>query len=283
MSFSHILRIPPILIMDKLFKYSFGFSNFTDIIDHVNSTLIQIEIGESTQYYIAFIKITVSCLSKFNKLQNKYKNTDQVIQFYFYFSVFISSLFLLVLPARCLFLVYIHVISVCVVLFSYWANMQILEIISEEYKNVKTNMINEVITWDVDGIIHVFTQLQIVNYLSLILFSIILQYCLSVVNDILLVLTTNHSTHEVNINYNNYFYLEYEIIQVLQVFQIFKFSLLIISTLIVSILGMHRILNKLTILSTLLQSFSLLKILWLNIFKIKKFICDGYNYIQEIK
>jgi len=90
--------------------------------------------------------------------------------------------------------------------------MQILEIISEEYKNVKTNMINEVITWDVDGIIHVFTQLQIVNYLSLILFSIILQYCLSVVNDILLVLTTNHSTHEVNINYNNYFYLEYEII-----------------------------------------------------------------------
>jgi len=70
--------------MDELFKTSFGFPDLADIVfpvndDFVNSTLGQIEIGESAQYYkaifLSFIKIIVSCLSKLNTFLMKNNNT----------------------------------------------------------------------------------------------------------------------------------------------------------------------------------------------------------------
>lgn len=74
MALCNLLRVPPIFIMDELFKSSFGLPEFTDIIfpennDFVNSTIVQIEINESAQYYkailLSFLKIIISCLSKF--------------------------------------------------------------------------------------------------------------------------------------------------------------------------------------------------------------------------
>jgi len=84
MSICDLFRVPPIFIMDELFKTSFGFPELTDIVfpannDFVNSTLSQIEIGESAQYYkaifLSFIKIIVSCLSKLNTFSKKNNNT----------------------------------------------------------------------------------------------------------------------------------------------------------------------------------------------------------------
>lgn len=77
MSLCNLLRVPPIFVMDELFKRSFGLPEFTDIIFSVNNndvftntTVSQIEIIESSQYYkaifLSFIKIIISCLSKFN-------------------------------------------------------------------------------------------------------------------------------------------------------------------------------------------------------------------------
>jgi len=75
MSFHNLLRVPLIFIMDELFKRSFSLPELADIMFPVNSTLNQIEIGQSTQYYTAFIKIIVSCLSKFNKMSMKNNTT----------------------------------------------------------------------------------------------------------------------------------------------------------------------------------------------------------------
>jgi len=70
--------------MDELFKTSFGFPDLADIVfpvndDFVNSTLSQIEIVETAQYYKAIflycIKIIVSCLSKLNTFSMKNNNT----------------------------------------------------------------------------------------------------------------------------------------------------------------------------------------------------------------
>lgn len=83
MTFCNLLRVPPIFIMDELFKSSFGFPDFADVIFPVNnafpnSTVGQIEIGESAQYYkaifLSFIKIIVSCLSKFTSITFSKKN-----------------------------------------------------------------------------------------------------------------------------------------------------------------------------------------------------------------
>jgi len=71
MSFGYLLRVPLIFIMDELFKSSFRHPHFVDLMFSVNSTINQIEIGESTQYYKSFMKIIVSCLSKFNEMLMK--------------------------------------------------------------------------------------------------------------------------------------------------------------------------------------------------------------------
>ncbi|CAH1715155.1 unnamed protein product [Aphis gossypii] len=242
MSLCNLLRVPPIFIMDELFKSSFGVPDLADIIfpaddDFVNSTLSQIEIGESAQYYkaifLSFIKIIVSCL------------------------IFCSSSCLFVLPARYLYLVYFHVVSVCIVLLSYWSNIQTLKVLSGKYENFKIDTINEVITWDVDGILHLFTQLQIINFLYLLIRNLVLQCCLSLLFDFLQVFTTNHSINK-----------------------IFSFSF-VIPTLISLIPGTHGILNTVTVLSTLLPLFIMLKTLWLNIFTITNLICNGYSHARE--
>jgi len=211
MSLCNLLRVPPIFIMDELFKSSFGVPDLADIIfpaddDFVNSTLSQIEIGESAQYYkaifLSFIKIIVSCLSKLNKFSNNNNNNNTKISInsilFFIFLVFCSSSCLFVLPARYLYLVYFHVVSVCIVLLSYWSNIQTLKVLSGKYENFKIDTINEVITWDVDGILHLFTQLQIINFLYLLIRNLVLQCCLSLLFDFLQVFTTNHSINKVN-------------------------------------------------------------------------------------
>lgn len=76
MTLCNLLRVPPIFIMDELFKSSFGLPEFTDVIFpsnnifvNVNSSFSQNEIGESAQYYkaifLSFVKIIVSGLSEF--------------------------------------------------------------------------------------------------------------------------------------------------------------------------------------------------------------------------
>jgi len=90
MNICNLLRVPPIFIMDELFKSSFGLPDLADIIfpvnnTYVNNTVSQVEIGESAQYYkaicVSFIKIIVSCLSESNKFLMK----NQLIQFLFLF------------------------------------------------------------------------------------------------------------------------------------------------------------------------------------------------------
>jgi len=56
---------------------------------------------------------------------------------------------------------------------------------------------DEVVAWDIDAIIHIFTQLQIMNFLYLLFCGIILQYFLSLVFNSLQVCTTNHLIHKV--------------------------------------------------------------------------------------
>lgn len=62
-------------------------------------------------------------------------------------------------------------------------------------------MIDEVITWDVDGLLHLFTQLEIVDFLYVICRNLILQCCLSLIFDFLQMFTTNHSIHKVSKHY----------------------------------------------------------------------------------
>jgi len=75
-----------------------------------------------------------------------------------------------------------------------------LGILSREYKNFKIDMANELITWNADGYIIIFIQSYPRFYK--LLCSLILQYCLSQIFDVLQVLTTSHSTHKVNIKFN---------------------------------------------------------------------------------
>jgi len=109
--------------------------------------------------------------------------------------------------------VYLHGAPICVVIFSCWVNMQTLNVLSKQYVNFNMDIINKVITWDVDVIIRFFTQLKIVNFLCLLFCNIILQFCLSLVFNFLQVCATNHSIHKVNpiqltsiTNRNNIFY-----------------------------------------------------------------------------
>ncbi|CAI6352635.1 unnamed protein product [Macrosiphum euphorbiae] len=231
MNFHNLLIVPLIFIMDELFESSFGLPELVDIMFTVNSTINQIEIGQSTQYYAAFIKIIVSCL------------------------MFCSSFYLLTLPVMCLIPVYLYVVSICVVLVSYWENMETLLFLSGKYKNFKIETTNELITWDVYEYMIIFIQLY--PRLYKLFLNIIIQYCLSLAFDILQVFTTGHSIHK-----------------------IFRYSF-IIPTLIASIPNTSIILNIVIILSTLLQLFILLRTLWLNIFNITNLIRSGYNRTQE--
>jgi len=98
MSIYDLSRIPILFLMDKFFKTGFEFTNLADIVYHVNndsynSTLSEIEIGESAQYYkaifLSFINIIVSCMSKLNLHFQHY----QLINILFFFS---SILFIVI-------------------------------------------------------------------------------------------------------------------------------------------------------------------------------------------
>lgn len=108
--------------------------------------------------------------------------------------------------------VYLHVAPICVVFFSSLANIQAMNVLSKQYANLEIDTINKILTWDVDVIIHHFTQLQIFNFLCLLFSNIMLQFFLSLVFNFLQVCTTNHSTYKVNpiqstsiLNRNNIF------------------------------------------------------------------------------
>ncbi|CAH1732826.1 unnamed protein product [Aphis gossypii] len=216
-SFYCMLRVPLIFIIDELFKSSFGSPNSSD------------EINEFTQYYIVFFKIIVPCL------------------------IFCSSLCLLILPNKYLFVVYLHVASVCIVLFSYWTNIQTLLFLSTYYKTIKADMINEIITLS-DFIIYFFTKSELYQLLS----NYLIQYCLSLVFEFAHVFTINHSVPD-----------------------IFRYCFFI-PILFASIFKTGTILNMITIFSTLVQLFTMLKTLWLNVPIIKNLIRDGYDFAQEI-
>ncbi|XP_001943793.2 protein TRC8 homolog [Acyrthosiphon pisum] len=244
MVFCNLLRVPPIFIVDELFKTSFGLPDLADIVfpennDFVNSTLSQIEIGESAQYYkaifLSLFKIIVSCL------------------------IFCSSSCLFVLPARYLYMVYFHLVSVCIVLLSYWANIQTLKVVYAKYENFETNPFDKDIPWNVDGFLYLFTELQVAHFLYLLFRNLILQCVLSLVFDCLQVFTINEPIHKV-----------------------FTFSFTI-PMLVAFLPGTwrHGFLNTITVLSTLLPIFVMLKALWLNLFGITNLIRDGYSHTRE--
>lgn len=75
MTLCNLLRVPPIFIMDELFKSSFGLPEFTDVIFPTNNIFVSVnssdsqnDISESAQYYkaifLSFFKMIVSGLSK---------------------------------------------------------------------------------------------------------------------------------------------------------------------------------------------------------------------------
>lgn len=97
---------------------------------------------------------------------------------------------------------YLHSVSVCVVLFSYWANILILNVLSEKYEDFKTIMIYGVVTWNADIIIHYFKYLQIINVMYLLFFNVTLQFFLLQVFNFSQNYTTNHSNYKVNIQLN---------------------------------------------------------------------------------
>lgn len=69
---------------------------------------------------------------------------------------------------------------------------------SGKYEHFKTDLIDEVITWDLDGLVNLFTQLQIIDFLYVVCRNIILQCFLSLIFDFLQMFTTNHSINKVN-------------------------------------------------------------------------------------
>jgi len=76
--------------------------------------------------------------------------------------------------------------------------MQTLKMFSGKYENFKMDLIEKVILWDLDGIIHLCSQLQIVDFLYVICRNIVLQSCLSLVFDFLQMFTTNNPVNKVN-------------------------------------------------------------------------------------
>jgi len=203
MSLCNLLRVPPIFIMDELFKTSFGFSDLADIVfpannDIVNNTLSQIVIGESAQYhkaiFLSFINVIVSCMSKLNIHFQHY----QLINIYLFFLVFCSLSCLFVLPTQYLYMVYFHIFSVCIVLLSNSANIETLKVVYGKYENLKTNQFDENIPWDVYEFLNLFKELQVEHFLYLLFRNLIFQCFLSLVLSFLQVRTSNQPIHKVN-------------------------------------------------------------------------------------
>lgn len=76
MTLCNLLRVPPIFIMDELFKSSFGLPDIADIAFPVNNnnvyfntTFKQSELGNFAQSYkavfLSLVKIILSFLSKY--------------------------------------------------------------------------------------------------------------------------------------------------------------------------------------------------------------------------
>ncbi|XP_050533686.1 protein TRC8 homolog isoform X1 [Daktulosphaira vitifoliae] len=243
MTLCNLLRVPPIFIMDELFKSSFGLPEIVETLFplnnvHHNSSIVYMESDDSAQYYkailLSFIKIIFSCI------------------------IFCASLCSFVLPAKYLYLVYLHSVSVCVVLLSYWTNVQSLKVLSGKYENIKIDIVDEVITLDINGIFKLFTQLEIIDFLYLICRNTILQCCLSLVFDFLQTATKQKSIHK-----------------------ILSFSF-IIPTLIALVPGTQGALNTVAVLATLLPLFIMIKSLWVNIFPLVNLIQEGYKYTKTI-
>ncbi|VVC36295.1 Zinc finger, RING-type,Zinc finger, RING/FYVE/PHD-type,TRC8 N-terminal domain [Cinara cedri] len=242
MSLCNLLRVPPIFVMDELFKNSFGLPEFSDILFPANNNDILInatisQISESTQYYkvifLSFFKIIISCLT------------------------FCLTSCLFVLPSKYLFIVYLHLVSICVVLVSYWTNMQAMKFLSGRYEYFNNALLDEVITWDVNGILHIFTKLQILDFFFVITRNIIIQSCLSLVFDFLHIFSTYRSLLKIHL---------------------YNFT---IPTAIALIPGTQDILSTVAVLTTLLPLFIMLQTLWLNIFTITNLIQDAYNSIRD--
>lgn len=202
----NLLRVPPIFIMDELFKSSFGLPELTDMLFPVKNDLEiykMIDFNyDSAIYYKAILvcvaKIIASCLSKYinqYSLFNIHDNCYRLIKSFciHIFPVFCSSSCLFVLPTKYLYIVYFHVVSICVILLSYWTNIHTLKVLSGKYENFKTDITDEIITWDIVGILHLLAQLQVLDFLYIICRNILLQFCLSIVFDILQAFTTYHS------------------------------------------------------------------------------------------
>ncbi|XP_050435760.1 protein TRC8 homolog [Adelges cooleyi] len=243
MTLCNLLRVPPIFIMDEVFKSSFGLPDIAETLfpinrAHHNLSATHMESDDYTQYYkailLSLVKIILSCL------------------------VFCASLCSFVLPAKYLYLVYFHAVSVCVVLISYWSNIQTLKVISGKYEDIKTDIVDEFITWDISGILKLFTHNEISDFLYLICRNTILQCIISLVFDFLQT-TTRHRS----------------------IYKILSFSF-IAPILVALVPGTQSIVNTAAVLATLFPLFIMMKNLWLNIFTLVNLIQDGYQYIKTI-
>ncbi|CAI6367587.1 unnamed protein product [Macrosiphum euphorbiae] len=241
MSFHNWLRIIPIIIMNELFKNSFGSPDavFPANNDFINSTLSKIDIGESTQYYkgifLSFIKIIVSCL------------------------IFCSFSSLFVLPVKYLSMVYSHLFSVCIVLLSNSANIETLKVVYGKYENLETNLFDKDIPWDLFEFLNLLKELQVKHFLYLLFRNVILQCFLSLLFYFLQNFTTNQKIHKA--------------------FS-FIFAIPALTIAFLPDTWIHGFLNTVTVLSTLLPLFMILKTLWLDLFTITNLIRKKYSRIR---
>lgn len=88
--------------------------------------------------------------------------------------------------------------SICVVLLSYWANVQSLNVLLGMYDNIETDFMFEVMTLDFNRIVNLSAQLQVVDFVFIFFRNIILQFFLSLVFDFLQDFTTNNPVHKVS-------------------------------------------------------------------------------------
>lgn len=77
-----------------------------------------------------------------------------------------------------------------------------MKVLSGKYENFKLDILYEVVNWNFDGILHLLTQLQILDFLYVVCRNLILQCCLSLLFDFLQMFTTRHSFHRVSIYFN---------------------------------------------------------------------------------
>lgn len=103
MTLCNLLRVPFIFIVDELFKTSFGVPEFIEVTFSMNNTFVnssfnQNEFSRSTQYYmvilLSFVKIIVSCLSKFDL--NIFNDFELIILNFYVFSILFIFVFIFV-------------------------------------------------------------------------------------------------------------------------------------------------------------------------------------------